>query len=187
MENLKAINNLYALLCAAAEVAGQIALRLTHDHELFLDFGRYSEELLAFQEKFLVYDQDVKELGLNLDWLFLARGDFQRAANALRRDIENSDKENKVIRRALNDRIMKVEYDFLSPYLSPKDAPLRHIFFGKGSHTLQSLLEHLQLLKTSRSDVDLNMLREQLALATWTIKGAANALEGDIWNTDNTF
>lgn len=60
MENLKAINNLYALLCAAAEVAGQIALRLTHDHELFLDFGRYSEELLAFQEKFLVYDQDVK-------------------------------------------------------------------------------------------------------------------------------
>uniref|UniRef100_A0A8B9IMR9 Transferrin receptor protein 1 n=1 Tax=Anser cygnoides TaxID=8845 RepID=A0A8B9IMR9_ANSCY len=187
VENLKAINNLYALLCAAAEVAGQIALRLTHDHELFLDFGRYSEELLAFQEKFLVYDQDVKELGLNLDWLFLARGDFQRAANALRRDIENSDKENKVIRRALNDRIMKVEYDFLSPYLSPKDAPLRHIFFGKGSHTLQSLLEHLQLLKTSRSDVDLNMLREQLALATWTIKGAANALEGDIWNTDNTF
>lgn len=49
-----------------------------------------------------------QELGLNLDWLFLARGDFQRAANALRRDIENSDKENKVIRRALNDRIMKV-------------------------------------------------------------------------------
>lgn len=187
VENLKAINSLYAHLRAAAEVAGQIALRLTHDHELFLDFGRYSEELLAFQEKFLVYDQDVKELGLNLDWLFLARGDFQRAANALRRDIENSDKENKVIRRALNDRIMKVEYDFLSPYLSPKDAPLRHIFFGKGSHTLQSLLEHLQLLKTSRSEVDLNMLKEQLALATWTIKGAANALEGDIWNTDNTF
>uniref|UniRef100_A0A8B9ZGE6 Transferrin receptor protein 1 n=1 Tax=Anas platyrhynchos TaxID=8839 RepID=A0A8B9ZGE6_ANAPL len=187
VENLKAINSLYAHLRAAAEVAGQIALRLTHDHELFLDFGRYSEELLAFQEKFLVYDQDVKELGLNLDWLFLARGDFQRAANALRRDIENSDKENKVIRRALNDRIMKVEYDFLSPFLSPKDAPLRHIFFGKGSHTLQSLLDHLQLLKTSRSKVDLNMLKEQLALATWTIKGAANALEGDIWNTDNTF
>lgn len=60
MENLKAINSLYAHLRAAAEVAGQIALRLTHDHELFLDFGRYSEELLAFQEKFLVYDQDVK-------------------------------------------------------------------------------------------------------------------------------
>ncbi|NXI71210.1 TFR1 protein, partial [Anseranas semipalmata] len=187
VENLKSINNLYTLLRAAAEVAGQIALRLTHDHELFLDFGRYSEELLAFQEKFLAYDQDVKELGLTLDWLYFARGDFQRAADALRRDIANSDRENKVIRRALNDRIMKVEYDFLSPYLSPKDVPLRHIFFGKGSHTLQSLLEHLHLLKTSRSSVDLNMLREQLALATWTIKGAANALGGDIWDTDNEF
>lgn len=83
--------------------------------------------------------------------------------------------------------LLQVEYDFLSPFLSPKDAPLRHIFFGKGSHTLQSLLDHLQLLKTSRSEVDLNILKEQLALATWTIKGAANALEGDIWNTDNTF
>ncbi|NXC47739.1 TFR1 protein, partial [Penelope pileata] len=187
LENLKTIENLNAVLRAAAEVAGQIALRLTHDHELFLDFGRYSEELLAYQGKFLPYDEDVKELGLTLDWLFFARGDFQRAADALRRDIANSDKENKVIRRALNDRIMKVEYDFLSPYLSPKDAPFRHIFFGKGSHTLQSLLEHLQLLKTSRSSVDENMLREQLALVTWTIKGAANALGGDIWDTDNEF
>ncbi|OXB75640.1 UNVERIFIED_CONTAM: hypothetical protein H355_001284, partial [Colinus virginianus] len=187
LENLRKIENLDALLHAAAEVAGQIALRLTHDHELFLDFGRYSEELLAYQEKFLPYVKDVQELGLTLDWLFFARGDFQRAADALRRDITNSDRENKVIRRALNDRIMKVEYDFLSPYLSPKDVPFRHIFFGKGTHTLQSLVEHLQQLKTSKSSVDLNLLKEQLALATWTIKGAANALGGDIWDTDNEF
>ncbi|XP_014801439.1 PREDICTED: transferrin receptor protein 1-like isoform X2 [Calidris pugnax] len=187
VENLKATDNLYALMRAAAEVAGQIALRLTHDHELFLDFERYGDELLAFQEKFLPYDQDVRALGLTLNWLFFARGDFQRAIDALRGDIANSDRENKIIRRALNDRIMKVEYDFLSPYLSPKDAPFRHIFFGKGSHTLQSLLENLHLLKTSRDSVDVNMLREQLALVTWTIKGAANALVGDIWDTDNEF
>lgn len=80
-----------------------------------------------------------------------------------------------------------MEYDFLSPYLSPKDAPFRHIFFGKGSHTLQSLLENLRLLRTSRDSMDVNMLKEQLALTTWTIKGAANALVGDIWDTDNEF
>lgn len=78
-----------------------------------------------------------------------------------------------------------MEYDFLSPYLSPKDAPFRHIFFGKGSHTLQSLLENLEQLKANKTSVDLNDLKEQMALATWTIKGAANALVGDIWNTDN--
>ncbi|KFR06789.1 transferrin receptor protein 1 [Opisthocomus hoazin] len=187
VENLKKTDKLYDLMRAAAEVAGQIALRLTHDHELFLDFERYSEELLVFQEKFLTYSRDVKALGLTLNWLFFARGDFQRATDALRRDIANSDRENKVIRRALNDRIMKVEYDFLSPYLSPKDAPFRHIFFGKGSHTLQSLLENLQLLRTNKDTVDVNKLKEQLALATWTIKGAANALVGDIWDTDNEF
>lgn len=82
---------------------------------------------------------------------------------------------------------MQVEYDFLSPYLSPKDVPFRHVFFGRGTHTLQSLVEHLQLLKTGKSNVDVNLLKEQLALATWTIKGAANALGGDIWDTDNEF
>uniref|UniRef100_A0A8C3QVV0 Transferrin receptor protein 1 n=1 Tax=Cyanoderma ruficeps TaxID=181631 RepID=A0A8C3QVV0_9PASS len=176
---------LYPLMHAAAEVAGQIALRLTHDHELFLDFDRYSDELLSFQKKIWHFEPDVKALGLTLNWLFFARGDFQRAADALRRDITNSDRENRIVRRALNDRVMKVEYDFLSPYLSPKDAPFRHIFFGKGSHTLQSLLENLEQLRADKSSVDVNELKEQLALATWTIKGAANALVGDIWNTDN--
>ncbi|NXM39082.1 TFR1 protein, partial [Gymnorhina tibicen] len=186
LANLKEkTDKLYPLMRTAAEVAGQIALRLTHDHELFLDFDRYSEELLSFQEKILQFDSKVKELGLTLKWLFYARGDFQRAADALRRDIANSDRENRIVRRALNDRMMKVEYDFLSPYLSPKDAPFRHIFFGKGSHTLQSLLENLELLGVNKESVDVNKLKEQLALATWTIKGAANALVGDIWNTDN--
>ncbi|XP_010395504.1 transferrin receptor protein 1 isoform X1 [Corvus cornix cornix] len=186
LANLKAkTDKLYPLMRTAAEVAGQIALRLTHDHELFLDFDRYSEELLSFQEKILPFDSEVKALGLTLKWLFYARGDFQRAADALRRDIANSDRENRIVRRSLNDRMMKVEYDFLSPYLSPKDAPFRHIFFGKGSHTLQSLLENLEQLEVNRDSVDVNKLKEQLALATWTIKGAANALVGDIWNTDN--
>ncbi|NWZ61960.1 TFR1 protein, partial [Acrocephalus arundinaceus] len=176
---------LYPLMRTAAEVAGQIALRLTHDHELFLDFDRYCEELLSFQEKLRQLDSNVKALGLTLNWLYFARGDFQRAADALRRDIANSDRENRIVRRALNDRMMKVEYDFLSPFLSPKDAPFRHIFFGKGSHTLKSLLENLEQLGANKTSVDVNELKEQLALVTWTIKGAANALVGDIWNTDN--
>lgn len=78
-----------------------------------------------------------------------------------------------------------MEYDFLSPYVSPKDAPFRHIFFGKGPYTLQSLLKNLKQLEVNKTSVDVKELREQLALATWTIKGAANALVGDIWNTDN--
>lgn len=60
VENLKMTDNFYGLMRAAAEVAGHIALRLTHDHELFLDFERYSDELLAFQEKFLPYSRDVE-------------------------------------------------------------------------------------------------------------------------------
>ena len=29
--------------------------------------------------------------------------------------------------------------------------------------------------------------RRQLALLTWTLQGAANALSGDVWNIDNNF
>lgn len=61
LANLKMkTDKLYPLMRTAAEVAGQIALRLTHDHELFLDFDRYSEELLSFQEKILPFDSEVK-------------------------------------------------------------------------------------------------------------------------------
>ncbi|NXU36933.1 TFR1 protein, partial [Drymodes brunneopygia] len=186
LANLKQkTDQLYPLMRTAAEVAGQIALRLTHDHELFLDLDGYTEELKSFQIKLSYFSANVKALGLTLNWLYFAHGDFKRAVDALERDIANSDTENRIVRRALNDRIMKVEYDFLSPYVSPRDAPFRHIFFGKGPYTLQSLLENLKQLEVNKASVDVNELREQLALATWTIKGAANALVGDIWNTDN--
>lgn len=61
LANLKEkTDQLYPLMYTAAEVAGQIALRLTHDHELFLDFDRYSDELLSFQEKLWHFNANVK-------------------------------------------------------------------------------------------------------------------------------
>lgn len=61
MANLKEkTDELYPLMRTVTEVAGQIALRLTHDHELFLDFDRYTEELLSFQEQLSSFDSSVK-------------------------------------------------------------------------------------------------------------------------------
>lgn len=82
---------------------------------------------------------------------------------------------------------MKVEYHFLSPYVSPRDSPFRHIFWGSGSHTLSALLEHLKLRQKNSGAFNQTLLKNQLALATWTIQGAANALSGDIWDIDNEF
>lgn len=83
--------------------------------------------------------------------------------------------------------LLQVEYHFLSPYVSPKDTPLRHIFFGSGSHTLSALLDHLSLRRTNPSAFNEDLFKNQLALATWTIQGAANAISGDIWDIDNEF
>lgn len=181
------VTSLDELLQTATEVAGQMAIKMTYDHQLYLDYEQYNQELLKFIMKIAPYKQEIKEMNLTLQWLYSARGDFSRATEALRRDFGNTDLNNKLLCRMMNDRFMKGEYHFLSPYVSPKDTPLRHIFFGSGSHTLSALLDHLSLRKTNPSAFNPDLFKNQLALATWTIQGAANALSGDIWNIDNEF
>lgn len=94
---------------------------------------------------------------------------------------------------------VQVEYYFLSQYVSPADSPFRHIFLGHGDHTLGALLDHVRLLrwpsagnpKAASSNMapgfQESLFRRQLALLTWTLQGAANALSGDVWNIDNSF
>ena len=91
-----------------------------------------------------------------------------------------------------------MEFYFLSQYVSPADSPFRHILLGRGDHTLHALLDHVRLLRAggpgaTSSPVARGLgfqesrFRRQLALLTWTLQGAANALSGDVWNIDNNF
>lgn len=93
---------------------------------------------------------------------------------------------------------MQVEFYCLSQYVSPADSPFRHIFLGQGDHTLGALLDHLRMLRSDGFKANSSGLapglgfqesrfRRQLALLTWTLQGAANALSGDVWNIDNNF
>lgn len=92
---------------------------------------------------------------------------------------------------------MQVEFYFLSQYVSPADSPFRHIFLGQGDHTLGALVDHLRMLRSGSGaassgltpglDFQESRFRRQLALLTWTLQGAANALSGDVWNIDNNF
>ncbi|XP_054569862.1 transferrin receptor protein 1 isoform X3 [Eptesicus fuscus] len=172
---------------AAAEVAGQLIIKLTHNAELNLNYEMYNEKMLSFVRDMNQFKTDVKEMGLSLQWLYSARGDFYRATSKLTTDYKNSDTTDRLVMREINDRIMRVEYNLLSPYVSPKDAPFRHIFWGSGSHTLPALLEHIKLRRKDSNAFNETLFRNQLALATWTIQEAANAISGDIWDIDNEF
>ncbi|XP_060006392.1 transferrin receptor protein 1 isoform X1 [Lagenorhynchus albirostris] len=172
---------------AAAEVAGLLVIKLTHDVELNLNYEMYNDKILWFVREMNQFRADIKEMGLNLQWLYSARGDFFRATSRLTTDYKNAERTNRFVMREINDRIMKVEYHFLSPYVSPRESPFRHIFWGSGSHTLSALLEHLKLRQKNNGAFNETLLKNQLALATWTIQGAANALSGDIWDIDNEF
>ncbi|TNN45031.1 Transferrin receptor protein 1 [Liparis tanakae] len=173
----------------AAQFAGQMALRLVHDHLIRLDVGRYSNVVTKAVSRAYRRVQQLTKVGpasayetrtsgqlkgVDGNWLNRARGSFQRAARGLNTDIQNTDLTDVEAARILNDRLMTVEHSLLSPYVSPLETPFRHILLGRGAHTLASVAE---------TD-DMEQLHTQLALATWTLQGCANAMVGNIWDLD---
>lgn len=188
-ENLQKLVDVDLMCRAVANLASQIILRLTHDHLLPLDFVKYKDYLREIPSDLYKKQTAIKSLGLSLDWMNSATGDFNRATATLKEIFASSDLDNKPFLRSLNDRLMKVEHSLLSPYVSPKDSPFRHILYGYGNHTVEALKKHLSL-KTDETDnplFDEDVFKNQLALLTWTVKGAANALAGEVWEINNEF
>uniref|UniRef100_A0AAR2K048 Transferrin receptor protein 1 n=1 Tax=Pygocentrus nattereri TaxID=42514 RepID=A0AAR2K048_PYGNA len=170
--------NLLVLTKTAGEIAGQMALRLVHDHLLRLNVEAYSSTIRANVA------QINKEIFSKSLFFQSAMGSYSRAASKLTFSIENSNLKDTEQCRIINDRIMAVERDLLSPYVCPLESPFRHILLGSGSHTLGALRAHLAAIKDG-SSADTDLLRNQFALATWNIQSCADALAGSVWDTDN--
>ncbi|MEQ2293349.1 hypothetical protein AMECASPLE_032430, partial [Ameca splendens] len=168
------------------ELVGEMVLRLVHDHILPLRITSYAQSVLQFSAHLNKHSAELQSRGVSPQWLFSARGDYSRAAETLQRAIDYSDLHNPTTARLYNTRIMKVEYYFLSQYVSVMETPFRHVIHGHGNHTLRALTEHLTLLTSDPGRFDESRFRRQLALFTWTLQGAANALNGDVWSIHHT-
>ncbi|XP_022621433.1 transferrin receptor protein 2 [Seriola dumerili] len=168
------------------ELVGEMVLRLAHDHILPLRITSYAQTVLQFSAQLNKHSAELQSRGLSPQWVFSARGDYSRAAQTLQRAIDYSDLHDPTTARFYNTRIMKVEYYFLSQYVSMVETPFRHVIHGRGNHTLSALTEHLALLTSDPARFDETRFRRQLALFTWTLQGAANALNGDVWSIHNT-
>ncbi|KAF7660206.1 hypothetical protein LDENG_00286070 [Lucifuga dentata] len=167
------------MAAAAGQLAGQMALRLVHDHLLHLDVSRYgsilTKAVVQVYGRLLSLTKSGELKDVDPNWLSRARGSFQRAASSIKTAIARADVNDKDACRILNDRIMAVEHNLLSPYVSPVETPFRHLLLGQGSHTLAAIAEI----------TNMEQLRIQLALATWNLQGCAGAMVGDIWDIDN--
>uniref|UniRef100_A0AAX7SNT6 Transferrin receptor protein 1 n=1 Tax=Astatotilapia calliptera TaxID=8154 RepID=A0AAX7SNT6_ASTCA len=183
-ENLNSVtaSQVPQLAVRAGQFAGHIALRLVHDHLLQMDLKKYNQLIRSH-----VVQINGKVKTLTGQWLVMASGSYNRVSSILTADIQNSDLENVEMCRMINDRIMTVERNFLSPYVSPIDSPFRHILLGSGPHTLKALTNHLDALKSASPEANAELFRNKLAQATWTIQACANSLAGDIWSLDNEF
>ncbi|XP_062337094.1 transferrin receptor 1a [Osmerus eperlanus] len=180
------------LAVSAAQVAGLMTLRLVHDHLLRLDVDKYLSTLRMHvaninRRFYKVQKMDPSPLpkDMSVQWLSSALGSFARASRSLANDIQNSDMNDVGMCRSINDRIMQVERDFLSPYVCPRETPFRHILVGSAPHTLQALWAHLDSLKSRVPEADSDDFRVKFALATWTIQGCANGMAGNVWSIDN--
>ncbi|XP_039878359.1 transferrin receptor protein 1-like [Simochromis diagramma] len=195
-ENLNSVtaSQVPQLAVRAGQFAGHIALRLVHDHLLQMDLKKYNQLIRSHVVQINARVKTVQRLQPQLlpktltgQWLVMASGSYNRVSNILTADIQNSDLENVEMCRMINDRIMTVERNFLSPYVSPIDSPFRHILLGSGPHTLKALSSHLDALKSASPEANAELFRNKLAQATWTIQACANSLAGDIWSLDNEF
>lgn len=193
-ENLNSAtaNQVAQLTEIATRFAGHIALRLVHDHLLRMDFMKYNNIIRSHVGQINSKINTVKKMHpqllpkvLTMQWLMSASGSYSRASRKLMEDIKNSDLDDVEMCRIYNDRIMTVERNFLSPYVSPRESPFRHILLGSGPHTLKALSNHLDALRTNHPEADADLFHNQFALATWTVQGCANSLAGDIWSLDN--
>ncbi|XP_076842352.1 transferrin receptor protein 2 isoform X2 [Brachyhypopomus gauderio] len=172
---------------ALGELVALMVLRLAHDTILPLDVTAYSTTALRLSSQLNQLSAQLQARGLSPQWVYSARGDYSRAAKTLQEAIKNTDVQDERMTRLYNTRIMRVEYYFLSQYVSVVETPFRHVLHGRGEHTLSALTQHLSLLRTNPQLFHEARFRRQLALFTWTLQGAANALSGDVWNIDNTF
>ncbi|XP_069775904.1 transferrin receptor protein 2 isoform X2 [Narcine bancroftii] len=185
--NWKLNNRLADFSGVLAEIIGQMVIKLSHSKLLPLNYHAYSEVILKYIMQLHMLSQELKSRGLTAQWLFSARGDLVRAAERLTNLIRSSDHGEERLIRIYNNKIMRVEFYFLSQYVSVTDTPFRHILQGRGNHTLEELCRHFNMLQLDPSRFDENIFRRQLALVTWTLQGAANALSGDVWSVDNNF
>ncbi|CAL8343971.1 unnamed protein product [Merluccius merluccius] len=183
--NIATRNQMSQLVLSAAQVAGHMTLRLVHDHLLRFDLSRYDLAIHSYVAKINRNLLGIQKVCVCVCWIIAASGSYSRAASNLIADIENSQLDNVVMCREINDRLMQVERNLLSPYVSPRDSPFRHIIVGSGPQTVQALLDYLEAIRLRTSDANAEAFQNQLALATWTIQGCANSLEGDIWSLDN--
>ncbi|XP_031415391.1 transferrin receptor 1a isoform X2 [Clupea harengus] len=183
-------SNLPKVVRAAGQVAGHMALRLVHDHLLRLSVGAYDKIIRGHVIQINKKVNTLQESGrlpnnFTSKWLISAIGSYGRGARALVDTIDNSDLEDTEQCRMLNDRIMRVEADLLSPYVSPTKTPFRHILLGLGPHTFTALVDHLDVLKSSVGSDDVDKLLNQFALASWTLQACSNALAGEVWDMNN--
>ncbi|NXA37256.1 NALD2 dipeptidase, partial [Eudromia elegans] len=171
-----------------AQLRGKLVYELADSHVIPFDCRDYGEALKGYSNRIYKlakkYEQQLKTYEVSFDSLFSAVTNFSNAAADFHRRLEQTDTNDVVAIRIMNDQLMLIERAFIDPLGLPGRKFYRHVIFAPSSHNKyagESFPGIYDALFDIGSKADQRgaweEVKRQISIAAFTVQAAAGALK----------
>ncbi|NXD09579.1 NALD2 dipeptidase, partial [Nothocercus nigrocapillus] len=171
-----------------AQLRGKLVYELADSHIIPFDCQDYGEALKGYSKRIYnlakKYEQQLKTYQVSFDSLFSAVENFSNAAAEFHRRLEQTDTNDAVAVRIMNDQLMLIERAFIDPLGLPGRKFYRHIIFAPSSHNKyagESFPGIYDALFDIESRADQRgaweEVKRQISIAAFTVQAAAGTLK----------
>ncbi|XP_058402195.1 putative N-acetylated-alpha-linked acidic dipeptidase [Diceros bicornis minor] len=173
---------------SVAQVRGGMVFELANSIVLPFDCRDYTVVLRKYADKIytisLQHPQEMKTYSVSFDSLFSAVKNFTEIASKFSERLQDSDKNNPILLRIMNDRLMFLERAFIDPLGLPDRLFYRHVIYAPSSHNKyagESFPGIYDALFDIESKVDPSKawgeVKRQISIAAFTVQAAAGTLK----------
>ncbi|NWJ09420.1 NALD2 dipeptidase, partial [Crypturellus undulatus] len=171
-----------------AQLRGKLVYELADSHIIPFDCRDYGEALQGYSTSIYKlakkYEQQLKTYEVSFDSLFSAVANFSNAAAEFHRRLEQTDTNDAVAVRIVNDQLMLIERAFIDPLGLPGRKFYRHVVFAPSSHNKyagESFPGIYDALFDIESKADQRgaweEVKRQISIAAFTVQAAAGTLK----------
>ncbi|KGL82026.1 N-acetylated-alpha-linked acidic dipeptidase 2 [Tinamus guttatus] len=171
-----------------AQLRGRLVYELADSHIIPFDCRDYGEALKGYSNRIYKwakkYEQQLKSYEVSFDPLFSAVVNFSNAAAEFHRRLEQTDTNDVVAVRIVNDQLLLVERAFIDPLGLPDRKFYRHVIFAPSSHNKyagESFPGIYDALFDIESKADQHgaweEVKRQISIAAFTVQAAAETLK----------
>ncbi|NWX88303.1 NALD2 dipeptidase, partial [Nothoprocta ornata] len=171
-----------------AQLRGKLVYELADSHIIPFDCRDYGEALKGYSNRIYKlakkYEQQLKTYEVSFDSLFSAVVNFSKAAAEFHRRLEQTDANDVIAVRIVNDQLMLIERAFIDPLGLLGRKFYRHVIFAPSSHNKyagESFPGIYDALFDIESKADQRgaweEVKRQISIAAFTVQAAAGTLK----------